>query len=159
MIWCLSVLCGKKPNKLIFLYLIYVGYDSLFMNVDLLSFWIKPLCFTYLFSVKVQFSAEAASLLPKISFTSEENATALNTKLLKTSEQSSDSDKNLAKTSQKTDSKGRPAKLDLCVLSPRVPGWCGSSSVLWSHFWSWDCWAAWSEVAWVCLGPSCSQAF
>ncbi|NXA25789.1 GP107 protein, partial [Ibidorhyncha struthersii] len=55
--------------------------------------------------VKVRFSAEAASLLPKISFLSEENVTALSTKPLKTSEQSSDSGKNPAKTNQNTDSK------------------------------------------------------
>ncbi|NWX06581.1 GP107 protein, partial [Caloenas nicobarica] len=54
--------------------------------------------------VKVRFSAEADSL-PKISFTSEENVTALNTKPLKTSEQSSDSGKTPAKTNQNTDSK------------------------------------------------------
>ncbi|KFP82778.1 Protein GPR107, partial [Apaloderma vittatum] len=41
--------------------------------------------------VKVRFSAEAASLLPKISFIPEENVTASSTKLLKTSEQSSSS--------------------------------------------------------------------
>ncbi|NWY49909.1 GP107 protein, partial [Chionis minor] len=55
--------------------------------------------------VKVQFSAEAAALLPKISFVSEENVTALSTKPLKTSEQSSDSGNNPAKTNQNTDSK------------------------------------------------------
>ncbi|KFP46605.1 Protein GPR107, partial [Cathartes aura] len=55
--------------------------------------------------VKVRFSAEAASLLPKISFMSEENVTALSTKLLKTSEQSSDSGKNPAKSNENTDSK------------------------------------------------------
>ncbi|NWH50922.1 GP107 protein, partial [Fregata magnificens] len=60
--------------------------------------------------VKVRFSAEAASLLPKISFVSEENVTALSTKPLKTSEQSSDSGKNPAKTNENTDSKGKPAK-------------------------------------------------
>ncbi|KFV42114.1 Protein GPR107, partial [Tyto alba] len=54
--------------------------------------------------VKVRFSAEASSLLPKISFTSEENVTALSTKPLKTSEQSSDSGKNPAKTNQNTES-------------------------------------------------------
>ncbi|KAF1659370.1 hypothetical protein FQA23_0004272, partial [Aptenodytes patagonicus] len=63
--------------------------------------------------VKVRFSAEAASLLPKISFMSEENVTALSTKLLKTPEQSSDSGKNPTKTNQNTDSKGKPAKPDL----------------------------------------------
>uniref|UniRef100_A0A8C5UAX7 G protein-coupled receptor 107 n=1 Tax=Malurus cyaneus samueli TaxID=2593467 RepID=A0A8C5UAX7_9PASS len=44
--------------------------------------------------VKVRFSSEAASLLPKILFVSEENGTALNTKLLKPSEQSKESVKN-----------------------------------------------------------------
>ncbi|NXT46520.1 GP107 protein, partial [Pluvianellus socialis] len=63
--------------------------------------------------VKVQFSAEAAALLPKISFVSEENVTALSTKPLKTSEQSSDSGNNPAKTNQNTNSKGKPAKPDL----------------------------------------------
>ena len=67
--------------------------------------------------MKVRFSAEAASLLPKISFMSEENVTALSTKLLKTSEQSSDSGKNPAKSNENTDSKGKPAKPDLYVLS------------------------------------------
>ncbi|KFZ61927.1 Protein GPR107, partial [Podiceps cristatus] len=55
--------------------------------------------------VKVRFSAEAASLLPKISFVSEENVTALSTKPLKTVEQSNDSGKNPAKTSPSMDSK------------------------------------------------------
>ncbi|NXS79813.1 GP107 protein, partial [Erpornis zantholeuca] len=56
--------------------------------------------------VKVRFSSEAASLLPKILFVSEANGTALNTKLLKT-EPSSDSGK---KTSEDTEGKGKPAK-------------------------------------------------
>ncbi|KAM6117628.1 protein GPR107 isoform 1-T1 [Phoenicopterus ruber ruber] len=60
--------------------------------------------------VKVQFSAEATSLLPKISFMSEENVTALSTKPLKTSEQSNDSGKNPAKTNQSTDSKDKKSK-------------------------------------------------
>ncbi|XP_037257079.1 protein GPR107 isoform X2 [Falco biarmicus] len=60
--------------------------------------------------VKVQFSAEAVSLLPKISFTSEENVTALNAKPLKPSEQSSDSGKNPAKTNQNTNSKDKKSK-------------------------------------------------
>ncbi|KAM6193024.1 protein GPR107 isoform 1-T1 [Sarcoramphus papa] len=60
--------------------------------------------------VKVRFSAEAASLLPKISFMSEENVTALSTKLLKTSEQSSDSGKSPAKSNENTDSKGKKSK-------------------------------------------------
>ncbi|NXI98335.1 GP107 protein, partial [Psophia crepitans] len=51
--------------------------------------------------VKVRFSAEAAALLPKISFVSEENVTALSTKPLKSSEQSSDSGKIPAETNQK----------------------------------------------------------
>ncbi|NXW43033.1 GP107 protein, partial [Nyctiprogne leucopyga] len=59
--------------------------------------------------VKVRFSAEASSLLPKISFLSAENVTALSTKLLKT-EQSNGSDKNLAKTNQNTDSKDKKSK-------------------------------------------------
>ncbi|XP_068270022.1 protein GPR107 [Nyctibius grandis] len=60
--------------------------------------------------VKVRFSSEAASLLPKISFISEENVTALSTKPLKTSEQSNDSGKNPAKTNQNTDSKDKTSK-------------------------------------------------
>uniref|UniRef100_A0A8C0HLP1 G protein-coupled receptor 107 n=1 Tax=Buteo japonicus TaxID=224669 RepID=A0A8C0HLP1_9AVES len=59
--------------------------------------------------VKVRFSAEAAALLPKISFMSEENVTALSTKPLKTSEQSSDAGKNPAETKQNTDSTGKPS--------------------------------------------------
>ncbi|NWU89630.1 GP107 protein, partial [Upupa epops] len=55
--------------------------------------------------VTVRFSAEAASLLPKISFISEENVTALSTKSIKTSDQSSDSSINSPKTDQSTDSK------------------------------------------------------
>ncbi|KAF4789160.1 G protein-coupled receptor [Turdus rufiventris] len=53
--------------------------------------------------VKVQFSSQAASLLPKIVFVSEENGTALNTKVLKTSEPSNDSDKNPPKTNKNPD--------------------------------------------------------
>ncbi|KAM9256951.1 protein GPR107 isoform 1-T1 [Cariama cristata] len=60
--------------------------------------------------VKVRFSAEAAALLPKISFMSEKNVTALSTKLLKTSEQSDDSGKNAAKTNENTDSKDKKSK-------------------------------------------------
>ncbi|NXW80127.1 GP107 protein, partial [Hirundo rustica] len=67
--------------------------------------------------VKVRFSSEAASLLPKIVFVSEENGAALNTKLLKTSEPSSDSDKNPPKTNENTDGKGKPAQPDLCFFS------------------------------------------
>ncbi|NXI03624.1 GP107 protein, partial [Pachycephala philippinensis] len=67
--------------------------------------------------VKVRFSSEAASLLPKILFVSEANGTALNTKLLKTSESSSDSDKNPPKTNENTNGKGKPAKPDLCLFS------------------------------------------
>ncbi|NXT39901.1 GP107 protein, partial [Pelecanoides urinatrix] len=63
--------------------------------------------------VKVRFSAEASSLLPKISFLSEENVTALSTKPLKTSEKSSDSGTNPANINQNTDSKGKPAIPDL----------------------------------------------
>ncbi|NWS04315.1 GP107 protein, partial [Motacilla alba] len=66
--------------------------------------------------VKVRFSSEAASLLPKILFVSEENGTALNTKLLKTSELSSDSDKKPPKTSENTGDQGKPAKPD-CLFS------------------------------------------
>ncbi|OWK59750.1 Protein GPR107 [Lonchura striata] len=55
--------------------------------------------------MKVRFSSEAASLLPKILFVSEENGTALNTKLLKTSELSSDSGKNPPKTNENADVK------------------------------------------------------
>lgn len=72
--------------------------------------------------MKVRFSAEADSL-PKISFVSEENVTALNTKPLKTSEQSSDSGKTPAKTNQNIDREGKPAKPDLYVLSLLVPCW------------------------------------
>ncbi|NXP60255.1 GP107 protein, partial [Chloropsis cyanopogon] len=61
--------------------------------------------------VKVRFSSEAASLLPKILFVSEGNGTALNTKLLKTSEVSSDSGQNPPKTNE--NDKGKPAKPDL----------------------------------------------
>ncbi|XP_063030811.1 protein GPR107 isoform X2 [Melospiza melodia melodia] len=57
--------------------------------------------------VKVQFSSKAASLLPKIVFVSEENGTALNTKLLKTSELSSDSDTSPQKTSENTDKESK----------------------------------------------------
>ncbi|XP_042734737.1 protein GPR107 [Lagopus leucura] len=53
--------------------------------------------------VKVQFSAEASHLLPKISFVSEENATALITKPPKSSEDKIDSDKSLAETNENTD--------------------------------------------------------
>lgn len=90
-------------------------------------FVIKPLCF---FSVKVRFSSEAASLLPKILFVSEANGTALNTKLLKTSEPSSDSDKNPPKTNENTDGKGKPAKADLCMLSLLIPYCCAFSTEL-----------------------------
>lgn len=93
-------------------------------------FVIKPLCFS---SVKVRFSSEAASLLPKILFVSEENGTALNTKLLKTSEQSSDSGKNPPKTNENTDDQGKPAKADLCVLSVLIPHCSESSTELWSR--------------------------
>ncbi|KFO99063.1 Protein GPR107, partial [Calypte anna] len=56
--------------------------------------------------VKVWFPAEAASLLPKISFVSEENLTALSTKPLKSSEQSSSSAKTPTKTKENADSEG-----------------------------------------------------
>ncbi|XP_027767474.1 protein GPR107 isoform X1 [Empidonax traillii] len=55
--------------------------------------------------VKVRFSAEAASLLPKISFISETNVTASSTK--KTSEPSSDSGQNPPKTHENTDGKDK----------------------------------------------------
>uniref|UniRef100_A0A8C5IYB7 G protein-coupled receptor 107 n=1 Tax=Junco hyemalis TaxID=40217 RepID=A0A8C5IYB7_JUNHY len=60
--------------------------------------------------VKVQFSSKAASLLPKIVFVSEENGTALNTKLLKSSEPSSDSDRSLQKTSENTGNEDKESK-------------------------------------------------
>ncbi|XP_063030810.1 protein GPR107 isoform X1 [Melospiza melodia melodia] len=60
--------------------------------------------------VKVQFSSKAASLLPKIVFVSEENGTALNTKLLKTSELSSDSDTSPQKTSENTGNEDKESK-------------------------------------------------
>nr|XP_054502628.1 protein GPR107 isoform X2 [Agelaius phoeniceus] len=60
--------------------------------------------------VKVRFSSEAASLLPKIVFVSEENGTALNTKLLKSSELSSNSDKNAPKTTESTGGKDKKSK-------------------------------------------------
>ncbi|KAM6400043.1 protein GPR107 isoform 2-T2 [Rhynochetos jubatus] len=60
--------------------------------------------------VKVQFSAEAAALLPKISFVSEENVTALSTKPLQTSQQSSRSDNSPAQTNQNTDNKDTRSK-------------------------------------------------
>ncbi|RLW00530.1 hypothetical protein DV515_00008818 [Chloebia gouldiae] len=60
--------------------------------------------------VKVRFSSEAASLLPKILFVSEENGTALNTKLLKTSEQSSDSGKIPPKTNENAGGKDKKSK-------------------------------------------------
>ncbi|KAM3660088.1 protein GPR107 isoform 3-T3 [Ammospiza maritima maritima] len=60
--------------------------------------------------VKVQFSSKAASLLPKIVFVSEENGTALNTKLLKTSELSSDSDRSPQKTSENTGNEDKESK-------------------------------------------------
>ncbi|XP_050763711.1 protein GPR107 [Gymnogyps californianus] len=70
--------------------------------------------------VKVRFSAEAASLLPKISFMSEENVTALSTKLLKTSEQSSDSGKSPAKSNENTDSKDKKSKRSTTSSSQSV---------------------------------------
>ncbi|XP_035197224.1 protein GPR107 [Oxyura jamaicensis] len=60
--------------------------------------------------VKVRFSAEASSLLPKISFMSEENATATITKPTKTSEQNADSGKSLEETEQNTGSKDKKSK-------------------------------------------------
>ncbi|XP_061867352.1 protein GPR107 [Colius striatus] len=61
-------------------------------------------------TVKVKFSAKAASLLPKISFTSEENVTALSTKPAKASEQSSDSGRSPAKSNENADSKNKKSK-------------------------------------------------
>ncbi|XP_065593476.1 protein GPR107 [Cyrtonyx montezumae] len=55
--------------------------------------------------VKVRFSAEASALLPKISFVSEENATALVTKPPKSSEDKSDSDKSPTETNKSTHGK------------------------------------------------------
>ncbi|XP_027767476.1 protein GPR107 isoform X3 [Empidonax traillii] len=55
--------------------------------------------------VKVRFSAEAASLLPKISFISEANVTASSTK--KTSEPSNDSGQNPPRTNENTDGKDK----------------------------------------------------
>ncbi|XP_008489676.2 protein GPR107 isoform X2 [Calypte anna] len=60
--------------------------------------------------VKVWFPAEAASLLPKISFVSEENLTALSTKPLKSSEQSSSSAKTPTKTKENADSEDKKSK-------------------------------------------------
>lgn len=57
--------------------------------------------------MKVQFSAEASHLLPKISFVSEENATALITKPPKSSEDKIDSDKSPAETNENTDGTGK----------------------------------------------------
>lgn len=70
--------------------------------------------------MKVRFSAEASSLLPKISFVSEENATATITKPTKTSEQNAG--KSLEETEQNTDSEGKSAQSDLCMLSLLVSG-------------------------------------
>lgn len=117
-----------SKDKLIFLYWVY-GCASLFKNLCLLSFCNKSLCFC---SVKVQFSSQAASLLPKIVFVSEENGTALNTKVLKTSEPSNDSGKNPPKTNKNPDGQGKPAKPDLCVLSLLTSPCCASTE-LWSH--------------------------
>ncbi|XP_068512695.1 protein GPR107 isoform X1 [Anas acuta] len=60
--------------------------------------------------VKVRFSAEASSLLPKISFVSEENATATITKPTKTSEQKADSGTGLEETEQNTDGKDKKSQ-------------------------------------------------
>ncbi|XP_074412506.1 protein GPR107 isoform X1 [Zonotrichia albicollis] len=60
--------------------------------------------------VKVQFSSKAASLLPKIVFVSEENGTALNTKLLKSSELNSDPDRSPQKTSENTGNEDKESK-------------------------------------------------
>ncbi|XP_062446715.1 protein GPR107 [Rhea pennata] len=60
--------------------------------------------------VKVRFSAEAAALLPKISFVSEENVTALITKAPKTTKQSSDSSKTSVETKQNPTSEDKKSK-------------------------------------------------
>ncbi|KAM9176660.1 protein GPR107 isoform 3-T3 [Mergus octosetaceus] len=60
--------------------------------------------------VKVRFSSEASSLLPKISFVSEENATATITKPTKTSEQNADSGRSLEETEQNADSEDKKSK-------------------------------------------------
>ncbi|XP_003211308.1 protein GPR107 isoform X1 [Meleagris gallopavo] len=60
--------------------------------------------------VKVRFSAEASHLLPKISFVSEENATALTTKPPKSSEDKSDSGKSPTETNKNTDGKDTKSK-------------------------------------------------
>ncbi|XP_027585691.1 protein GPR107 isoform X1 [Pipra filicauda] len=70
--------------------------------------------------VKVQFSAEAASLLPKISFISEENVTALSTKPLKTSEPSSDSGKTPPKTNKNTDGQDKKSKRSTTSSKPII---------------------------------------
>ena len=57
--------------------------------------------------MKVQFSAEASPLLPKISFVSDENATALITKPPKSSEDKSDSVKSPTETNKNTAGKGK----------------------------------------------------
>uniref|UniRef100_A0A663N454 G protein-coupled receptor 107 n=1 Tax=Athene cunicularia TaxID=194338 RepID=A0A663N454_ATHCN len=71
--------------------------------------------------VKVRFSAEASSLLPKISFMSEENVTALSTKPLKTSQQNSDSNKNPMKTNEDTDSKGNLFSFSQSIVEQEHP--------------------------------------
>lgn len=113
-LWCRFFL---HFNKVIVFYWSRVDYASHFKNVDWLFFCIK-----FLFSVKVRFSAEASSLLPKISFVSEENATATITKPTKTSEQNADSGTSLEETEQNTDGKGKSAQPDPCVLSLLVSG-------------------------------------
>ncbi|OXB73516.1 UNVERIFIED_CONTAM: hypothetical protein H355_012483 [Colinus virginianus] len=60
--------------------------------------------------VKVRFSAEASALLPKISFVSEENATALVTKPPKSSEDKSNSDKSPTETNKSTLGKDAKSK-------------------------------------------------
>ncbi|XP_063265044.1 protein GPR107 isoform X2 [Prinia subflava] len=60
--------------------------------------------------VKVRFPSEAASLLPKILFVSEENGTALNAKQLKNSEPNNDSGRNPPKTNENKDGEGKKSK-------------------------------------------------
>uniref|UniRef100_A0A8C9FZS9 G protein-coupled receptor 107 n=1 Tax=Pavo cristatus TaxID=9049 RepID=A0A8C9FZS9_PAVCR len=60
--------------------------------------------------VKVQFSAEASHLLPKISFVSEENATASTTRAPKSAEDKSDSDRSPTETNKNPDGKDTKSK-------------------------------------------------
>ncbi|KAM6244012.1 protein GPR107 isoform 2-T2 [Porphyrio hochstetteri] len=71
--------------------------------------------------VKVRFSAEAAALLPKISFMSEENVTALSTKPLKSSEKSSDSGKSTAEANQKDKKSKRSTTTSESIVEQEHP--------------------------------------